>query len=370
MAATTLILWPFVDTVNGNGVAVTALLLMAVLGSAMTWGTGPGLVAAILGTLCLEIFYVGPVTISMHEPVGFACFLLTSVLVGQLSSRAKQRAHEVQTLYERLQASFQQASQLEAARRNERFKTTLLDNLTHDFRTPLTSIMAAATSLMAQKGNGGPSSGSANGSSREELLGVIVGQCGRLDRFIDQMIELAKVEVADTQQDISGEGTPVEDIFAAALSRAEPLLERHHVTVSCQEGLCAIVNPQAIAQVLYSLLENAAKYSPAGTTIRLIATNAVPGLVDVAVEDEGPGIPPHLRDRIFEKFYRADDAADFDTQRRGLGVGLSIANGIMAAHGGRIRVEERPSGARGARFVFAMAAKANKTNNPSGASVI
>jgi K+-sensing histidine kinase KdpD len=366
IAIATLILSPFAHSISGRGVAVSTVLMMTVVLSALAFGTVPGIFTAALGTASLEYFYARPDTTTRHEFIGFACFLLISLLVGQLSSRAKRRADEIQVLYDRLQASFQQASQLEAVRRNERFKSTLLDTLTHDFRTPLTSIMAAATSLVTIKANG-TSFEAAN--STEHLANVIIRESGRLDRFIDEMIELAKVEASNALQDPSGKGTLVEEIFSAALSRAEPFLDEHKIDVACEDDVAAMVNPRAIAQVLFSLLQNAAKYSPKGTTIRLVAANKSPGLVEIAVEDEGPGIPAHVREKVFEKFYRGDDASSFDTQQRGLGVGLAIAGGIIAAHGGKIRIEDKPFGP-GARFVFSVEARLKNTRTPESVAAL
>ncbi len=361
VAITTVIVSPFAHSISGRGVTVSALLLVTVVLTSVAFGTGPGIAAAILATGSLEFFYARPDTTTRHELTGFVCFLLTSLLVGQLSLRAKRRADEIQVLYDRLQASFQQASQLEAVRRNERFKSTLLDTLTHDFRTPLTSILAAATSMLSVKQSQTP--GGEN--SAEHLANVIIRESARLDRFIDELIELAKVEAMGTLPEISGEGTPVEEIFAAALSRAEPFLDQHRIEVDCEEDLQAMVNPRAIAQVLYSLLQNAAKYSAKGTAIRLTARSTAPGLVDIAVEDEGPGVPPHLREKVFEKFFRGEDAPAYDAEQRGLGVGLAIASGVVAAHGGKIRIEDRPDGRPGARFTFSLAARLKKASQES-----
>jgi signal transduction histidine kinase len=110
-----------------------------------------------------------------------------------------------------------------------------------------------------------------------------------------------------------------------------------------------------IAEVLYSLIDNAAKYSPPGTRIKVLARRTEGETVHIAVEDQGPGILPDLRERVFDKFYRAaDDGAMSLGRPKGLGMGLSIARGIVEAHGGRIwieGVEDLPDGG-GTRVAF------------------
>jgi two-component system sensor histidine kinase KdpD len=154
--------------------------------------------------------------------------------------------------------------------------------------------------------------------------------------------------------------TPLDEIIIAALARADDVLKNHKVEVQCNEHLTTIGHSKAIAQVLFSLLENAGKYAPPGTTIRIVAGWDEFGDLRVAVEDEGPGVAPDLRNKIFEKFFRGD-ATDLRGNHRlpvtGLGLGLAIARRIADAEGGRIWVEERDDGKAGARFVVMLPAE-------------
>ena len=357
VAATTLALSPYENSVRGgSGITVATVLLTTVIVSALLWGTGPGLVAAILGTLCLNVFYRRPERISSGELIGFASFLLTSILVGQLSSKAHRRAREVQELYDQLRTAFDRASQLEAAKRSEQFKSSLLDTVTHDLRTPLTSIKAAATALIQMREDGSEPS-HVSPASQGQLLDVIVQQSDRLNEFIEGMIELAKIEAGAGQEDSGAEPTALEEIIAAALGRAEDVLRKHQVHVTCGDDLYVAANPKALVQVLFSLLENAARHAPQGTVIRVIATRDGLKNVQVAVEDEGPGVPEHLREKIFERFFRGDGTLGGGGRKNGLGFGLAIAGGIVRANGGRIWEEDRPGELQGARFVFTVPAK-------------
>ena len=145
----------------------------------------------------------------------------------------------------------------------------------------------------------------------------------------------------------------MEEIIVTALARAEDTLRNHEVVVECEEHLTAAVSPNAIAQVLFSMLENAARYAPPATAIGITAGHRDgAGEIEIAVEDEGPGVPLHLRERIFDKFFRGDAPERQCAQTRGLGLGLAIARGIIEAHDGKIWSEGRGEGKSGARFVF------------------
>lgn len=334
--------------------AATALLIVVLL-SATIWGIGPALVASLLGAVYMNFFYVPPTgkfEIELADGddfIALVAFLVTSILVGQLSSRAQQRARKVQELYNELHSAFERASELEAIKQSEWLKSALLDTVTHDLRTPLTSIKAAATALMDLKKD---SDGIrlVGRASEENLIGIIVQQSDRLNHFIEGMIELAKIEAGKRRRNLDCEGAPVEEIISVALARAEDLLHNHLVNVECEENLATTATAKAVAQVLFSLLENASRYTLPGTTVQVSARRTTGDEIEVAVEDEGPGVPPALRDKIFEKFFRTDVGGQRQVPS-GLGLGLAIARGIVEAYGGRIWVTDRSSGA-GAKIVF------------------
>jgi two-component system sensor histidine kinase KdpD len=145
----------------------------------------------------------------------------------------------------------------------------------------------------------------------------------------------------------------VEEIVAMARARAETLTRDHRIEVELErEAPVARVDASLIAEVLYSLIDNAAKYSPAGSRIKISARRAENEMIVIAVEDEGRGIPAELREHVFDKFFRATAEGAASLGRpRGLGMGLAIARGIVEAHGGRIWVESGTAGA-GSRIVF------------------
>lgn len=138
-----------------------------------------------------------------------------------------------------------------------------------------------------------------------------------------------------------------------ARARAEALTRGRRLEVEFENELpAARVDASLIAEVLYSLIDNAAKYSPAGSRIKISSHRVADEMMLIAVEDEGRGIPAHLRERVFDKFFRAmSDGAASLGRPRGLGMGLDIARGIIEAHGGRIWVESGAGGV-GPRAAF------------------
>ena len=143
----------------------------------------------------------------------------------------------------------------------------------------------------------------------------------------------------------------VEEIAAAAQGRAAQLTTGHRLELDIEKELPAVrVDSSAVAEVIYSLLDNATKYAPEGTTILLRAHRGPKDMIEFAVEDEGPGIPLAARKHVFDKFFHTQQPAR-SGRPAGAGLGLAIARGIVEAHGGNIWVEDGPAG-KGARIAF------------------
>jgi two-component system sensor histidine kinase KdpD len=311
--------------------------------------------------VAFNFFFLPPVrTFSVTEPsnlVALAVFFFTALTVGQLSARARDRAaeaeagkQEIERLYEELQDAFERASHAEALRQSERLKSALLDAVTHDLRTPLTSIKASVTTLLDQ-GETGDTPEPLDDDIRQELLEVINEEADRLNRFIEGMVELARIEAGE--MNLRRTWGSVDEILTSATARAARLTERKQVQVEVEPELPAIrVDARAVAEVVYALLDNAAKHGPPGSTIRITAKREAGEMIEIAVVDEGPGIPESAVDRIFDKFYQADDTGQSGANHpTGIGMGLAIARGIVEAHGGRIYAEAGPGGV-GARVAF------------------
>lgn len=344
-----------------NSATVGLAFLLVVLFVAILWGSKPALLASVLGMLSFNFFFLPPVyTLAIADPqnwVTLTAFLITAVAVGQLSARAKRRAEEaeagrreIRRLYEELRDAFERASEAEALRRNERLKSALLDAVTHDLRTPLTAIKASATLLLEDPETGEQTETLAPGEQRV-LLKVINREADKLDRFVEGIVDLARIEAGELE--LFRSWGAVDEIIDAALIRAESLTSKHVVTIQLEDELPSVrVDARAVAEVVYTLIENATKYSPAGTRVTVEAKRSSDETVQIAVEDQGPGIPLNLRERVFERFFQAA-GPDVLTKGRasGLGMGLAIARGIVEAHGGRIWIETASDG-HGARVIF------------------
>ena len=343
-----------------NAATVSLALLLNVLFIATRWGSLPALLASIVAMLCFNFFFLPPFgtfTIAATDNwIALLAFLITAVTAGQLSGRAKRRAEEaevgrreIERLYAELRDAFQRASHAEALRQSEKLKSALLDAVTHDLRTPLTSIKASITTLLDEIRG----AGALDRDSRVEMMEVIDEESDRLSRFINGLIELARIEAGELQ--LRRRWGVVDEIISTALQRAEPITRNHRVELQVEKELPGVrVDERAVSEVVYTLVDNAAKYSPKGSTIRLIARRAGDELIEMAVEDNGPGIPNDLRERVFDKFFRATRDGDVTTrQPSGTGMGLAIAKGIVEAHEGRIWIESGEGG-RGTRVVFTL----------------
>src|SRR5947207_10955160 len=274
---TTLIL-PFRQQINSTTVALGYLLV--VLFVAILGRSGPALIASLLAMLCFNFFFLPPFhTFTIADPqnwVALTAFFITALAVGQLSARAKRRAEEAESskgeikhLYEELREAFDRASEAEAVKRSERLKSALLDAVTHDIRTPLTSIKASATLLLEDR----EAAAEVEKLSSEEqyaMLEVINHGADRLDRFVEGIVELARIEAGDMT--LHRNWGAVDDIIEAALAQAEPLTRQHKIEVSIQEELPVVrVDARAVTEVIYTLIDNASKYAPPETTILIKA---------------------------------------------------------------------------------------------------
>lgn len=336
--------------------AAAPVLLLAVLLIARAFGTGPALAGSASAGLGFTYYFLplaGIFIKDLNDWVTFLTFTVTAIVVGELAARAERRQleaeegrREIEQLYQQLGAAFERASEAEAARRNEQLKAALLDALTHNLRTPLTAIKASVTALI---GADPASLAGLSLDNRRDLLQVIDEESDRLNRFIEG---LSVADRPDPAQALTSRVVELEPIVREALTRGHTVLRRHRVKVSLADKLPALaVDPAAVAEVVYTLLDNASKYSPVNTTIEVSASCDGPHHVRVAVSDEGPGIPPELRDQVFVNFFRIPGREAFDPRRTGVGLGLSIARRLAESQAGQIWIESPASG-RGTRVVL------------------
>jgi two-component system sensor histidine kinase KdpD len=232
--------------------------------------------------------------------------------IGSLVGIAIERARAVEELTKR-----------EALQESERLKSALLDSVTHEFRTPLTGIKASVTSLLSEYELGD--------DQRRELLTVIDEEADRLNRLVGEAAEMAQLDSHMFKLDLQRHS--IREVIDAALQDARLPLQQHEVEIDVPESLPeARFDFDRIREVLLHLLENAGKYSPAGTPVR-ISAEMRDGDIVTSVADRGPGIDPFEQSLIFDKFYRGRNQR---YAARGTGMGLAIAKVIVEAHGGTI----------------------------------
>lgn len=350
MAAVTAGLALFHVHTNSTTVALALLLVVQVV--ATVFGSRPALFASLLGVWSFNFFFLPPFyTLAISAPqnwIAFAAFLITAIVAGQLSSYARRRAEESETrrqeierLYRELKSAFEQASQAEALRQSEQLKSALLDAVTHDLRTPLTSIKASVTTLMEDANSSGRTDENAialDNESRNEFLDIINEETDRLNQFIGGIVDLARIEAGKLS--LRKTRSEANEIIGEALERASARLINHGVVLEIDPELpTVLVNAPSIVEVVYTLLDNAAKYSKEESEIRVRASLHENETLEVSVEDSGKGILPEVRERVFEKFYRASESGIHSTAS-GLGLGLAIARGIVESQGGNIWIED------------------------------
>ena len=231
------------------------------------------------------------------------------------------------------------------AAETDRLRGALLTSISHDLRTPLASILGSATSLSAR-------GDAMEAADRAALLRTIQEEAERLNRFIGNLLDMTRLESGPIEPRTSF--ADLSDVVGAVLHRAGKILARHKVQVALEPDLPMLdIDVVLFEQVLFNLLDNAAKYAPAGSLIRLAAWRDH-GAVVIQLADEGEGLPPEDIERVFEKFYRGRGS---DGRPAGTGLGLAICRGFVEAMGGTIAAANRPDG-RGATFIITLPVRA------------
>lgn len=211
----------------------------------------------------------------------------------------------------------------------EKLRSALLNSLSHDLRTPLVSVIGAFTGL----------EGDVPEASRRALVETGLEEARRLDRYVQNLLNMTRIEYGA----LKPRRGPVDasEVIGTARADLRTVLAEHLVEVDLPPDLPHLdVDPVLLGQVLTNVLENAAKYAPGGSTIR-IGAKAKGNVATLAITDEGPGIPPEEREKVFDLFYRVTEG---DRRPTGTGLGLAIVRGFVEAHGGAVRALAGPHG--------------------------
>jgi len=232
-----------------------------------------------------------------------------------------------------------EAEQAQLLQATERLERSLLNSISHDLRTPLSSIMGSLSSLRQEPHL-------QELEARRELIDLAWEEAGRMNRFISNLLDITRLEAGALK--IKKEPYDVQDLVGSCLASLEPRLKGKNVRIHLPPDLPLVpMDSVLLAQVLNNLLDNALKYSPPARAIEISARTRENWL-EMDVADQGRGIPKEHLTQVFNKFFRISH----NEETGGTGLGLAISKGIVEAHGGKIWAANRPEG--GLRITFTL----------------
>ncbi|MGE0129826.1 MAG: ATP-binding protein [Blastocatellales bacterium] len=328
----TLLLRPWLEQ------SVFLFFFPAVMVSAWYGGLWLGLAATLLSSLIIDYFLLSPpgaLTIGWSEIPRMLMFALMAVVISSFAETRRRSEEKLRSLTEEL-------------KRNNEMKSALLASVSHDLRTPLTSIRAAVDNLLNPKLDW-------DQTTLREFHLIIGEEAHRLTKLIEDLMEMARIEAGELRLLIKWGS--VAEICDYALDQCATDLCHHRVRADYSEDLPQVkVDAKLLAEALTHIIENAARYSPEGSEILLEARFDGEEL-RLSVTDQGLGIAPEEVESIFEKFYRG--AHLNGRHNDGTGMGLAITRGLVEAHGGRVWVENSSNQGpnRGATFTIALRAE-------------
>ncbi|MDR9423693.1 MAG: DUF4118 domain-containing protein [Marinobacter sp.] len=317
---------------------LSLVFLTSVLWVAARTGMRPALFTAVLSFLAYNFLFTEP-RFTLHmtdsdELLTVMFFLIIAVIGGNLAGRQRDQVRM-------LRAANDQADALRVAEETERLRSALLSSISHDLRTPLSSMIGSASTLKSM-------SNRLSEEDRESLLNSVLDEGERLDRYIRNLLDMTKLGHGTLK--IERDWIALTDILSSALRRTRNLMSGIRVERNVAEDLPLLfVHPALIEQALVNVLENAAKFAPDGSVLSIHAQRLGDELV-IAISDEGPGIPEDQRGQVFDMFFTGGEG---DRGPHGSGLGLAICHGMVAAHGGRIRAVPGPDN-RGATIEMAL----------------
>ena len=302
--------------------AISLIYLLGVLLAGVFLNRGPVLLVAALSSLCWNFLFIPPLftfhIAKVEDALTFATYFIVAITVGSLTAQLKAREHL--------------AAQVQLAEESERLRKTLLDCVSHELKTPLAAISAAGEGLARETGNP---------ATTQQLIGEIRAAAHRLNRVVNNLLDMNRLESGVVQP--HREWCDVGELVQSAVDAERETIDGRDVRVDVADGIpLVLVDHALLEQAIAKLIANAGSHTPASVSIEIDAEFAHDHL-RISVSDRGPGLPPESAERVFEKFYRADDR-----KAGGLGLGLSIARGFVEAHGGKLTAENRDGG--GTRF--------------------
>lgn len=237
--------------------------------------------------------------------------------------------HQISLAIEQLKL-LEQAQQAELLRQTEKLHTVFLNSVSHDLRTPLATISGALSSLLQNS--------KMNRSYQHSLLETAYEESVKLNQLVGDLLNMARVESGALH--ITKKAVDLRDLIGTTVNQMEKVLKDHRIKINIATGVPEIaLDYVLIMLVLKNVLDNAAKFTPANKEI-IITAEKKDGVVEIKISDEGIGIPVADLDHVFDKFYRIKRPQNYE----GTGLGLSVCRGIIEAHQGKIRAENRETG--------------------------
>ena len=335
VAALTVACW-LLTPLTGYG-AISLIFLLGVLLAGMILSRGPVLLVAALSALSWNFLFIPPLFTfhieKIEDALTFATYFIVAITIGSLTAQLKAREHL--------------AAQVQLAQESERLRKTLLDCVSHELKTPLAAIAAAGQELSHLSGN------TQDSQMLKELAGEIRDGSHRLNRVVNNLLDMNRLESGVIRP--KREWCDVRELLQSAIDTERESINGRDIRLDVPEEVpLVLVDHTLIEQAVAKLLANAGSHTPPNLPIEIDAEHTNEDLL-ISVSDRGPGIPPETTERLFEKFYRGDNR-----KTGGLGLGLSIARGLIEAHGGKLTVENRDGG--GARFVIRLPVRVTNMN--------
>lgn len=315
---------------NIIAVYILGVLIISIITSSWMYS----FLASVISVLAFNFLFTIPrFTLRAYDPsypVTFGIMFLVALITGSLASRMKEYARE----------SAQAAMQIE----KEQLRADLLRSISHDLRTPLTSISGNASNLLSNENE-------FSQETRMQIYGDIYDDSMWLIKLVENLLSVTRIE--DGRMDLRMSAELMDEVIAEAMRHTDRNRDGRKIEVSSdEEFILGKMDARLIVQVVINLVDNAVKYTPEGAQIR-IHTGKKDGMVVVSVSDTGPGILDEQKSKVFDMFYTGTNrAAD---GRRSLGLGLGLCRSIIRAHGGEIWVSDNKP--QGAVFTFTLPAE-------------
>jgi len=315
---------------NIIAVYILGVLIISIITSSWMYS----FLASVISVLAFNFLFTIPrFTLRAYDPsypVTFGIMFLVALITGSLASRMKEYARE----------SAQAAMQIE----KEQLRADLLRSISHDLRTPLTSISGNASNLLSNENE-------FSQETRMQIYGDIYDDSMWLIKLVENLLSVTRIE--DGRMDLRMSAELMDEVIAEAMRHTDRNRDGRKIEVSSdEEFILGKMDARLIVQVVINLVDNAVKYTPEGAQIR-IHTGKKDGMVVVSVSDTDPGIPDEQKSKVFDMFYTGTNrAAD---GRRSLGLGLGLCRSIIRAHGGEIWVSDNKP--QGAVFTFTLPAE-------------